>query len=207
VATDTSSRPVLHHRHFWHNFNFWLVLFTAVYSVISMAGLWVAIQASRLARESADAGIATVRAWVDVNSFKFIYSPASARQQIAPKFTMTVENLGKTPAKALVLTVEFAFDDQSGDKQFAGCPETNLARSPFMVAGPPGEPWTFAVENVTPAQLTGLKSTSDNNASVYAHGCVRYNDVMTNQPRLSEFCVRYYGGDSYIMCDNNNLME
>jgi len=207
MATETPSRPILHHRHIWHNFNFWLVIFTAVYSLISMAGLWVAIQASRLARESADAGIATVRAWLDVNSFKFIFSPPNARQQIAPRFTMTVENLGKSPAKNLVFTVEFEFDDQSGDKQFTACPESGLARSPFMVAGPPGEPFTFEVEKVTPAQLAGLKVAPGNNASVYAHGCVRYNDVMTNLPRITEFCVRYYGGDSYIMCDNNNLME
>ena len=208
MATETPSRPpVLHHRHIWHSFNFWLVVFTAVYSLISLAGLWVAIQASRLARETADAGIATVRAWVDVNSFKFVFSPANARQQIAPRFTMTAENLGKSPAKSLVFTVEFAFDNQPGDKQFTGCPENNPVRSPFMVAGPPGEPWTFEVENVTPDQLSGLKGSSDKNASVYAHGCVRYNDVMTNLPRLSEFCVRYYGGDNYIMCEANNLME
>ena len=207
MAPETPSPPLLHHRRIWHSFNFWLVVFTAVYSLISLAGLWVAVQASRLARETADAGISTVRAWVDVNSFKFIYSPANARQQIPPRFTMTVENLGKSPAKGLVFTVEFAYDDQSADKQFAGCPVSNLARSPFIAAGPPGEPWTFEVENTTAEQLAGLKGASNKSASVYAHGCVRYNDVLTNLPRLSEFCVRYYGGDNYIMCDNNNLME
>jgi hypothetical protein len=32
-------------------------------------------------------------------------------------------------------------------------------------------------------------------------------NLMTKLERLIEFCVRYYGGDNYEMCDNSNLRE
>jgi hypothetical protein len=206
-APESESVRTIRRRHLWQNFNFWLVTFTAIYSMISLVGLWVAIESARLARQSADAGVATVRAWLDAHSFKFVYSPPGARQQVTPEFTVTLENIGKTPAKALDMTVEFAFDDQSGDKRFEGCPEANLHRVPFMVAGPPGEPWPVLVATVTSAQFATLKSEAGSSASVYAHGCVRYRDVMTDRVRLTEFCVRYFGADNYTMCDNANLME
>jgi hypothetical protein len=204
-SDDVSQRPVIRRRHLWQHFNFWLVLFTAIYSLISLYGLWVAIQSARLAQQSADASVATVRAWLDTHSFKFIYSPPDARQPVTPEFSVNVENLGKTPAKALTITLEFAFDDQHADKQFNGCPEVPPGRIPFLVAGPPGDPWTVSVSTVTAAQFARLNAGTD--ASVYAHGCVRYHDVMTDQVRLTEFCVRYYGADNYIVCDNANLME
>jgi hypothetical protein len=30
---------------------------------------------------------------------------------------------------------------------------------------------------------------------------------MTNLQRVTEFCVRYFGGENYDMCDNSNLMD
>jgi hypothetical protein len=125
----------------------------AIYSLISLAALRVAILSTRMARQSADASIATVRAWLDIHTLKFVYSPASARQSVAPTFSLTVENLGRTPAKALSLTVEFVFDDQSADKQVTGCPATNLTRIPFVVAGPPGKPFTFPVDTAVAAKF------------------------------------------------------
>jgi hypothetical protein len=191
--------------HVWHEFNFWLVTFTAIYSLISLFALWVAIRSARQAKQSADASVATVRAWLDTHSFKFIYSPPGAREQLAPQFSLTIENLGRTPAKDLSMTVGFVFEDQPTDKQFSGCPETNSNQVPFMVAGPPGEPWTVAVGTVPAADFAKLKPGGT--ASVYAHGCVHYHDVMTDQVRLTEFCVRYSGGNQYMMCDNANLMD
>ncbi|MGO9607014.1 MAG: hypothetical protein ACLQAT_27090 [Candidatus Binataceae bacterium] len=76
-----------------------------------------------------------------------------------------------------------------------------------MLAGPPGEPWTVSVTTITAAQFARLKAVAGSSASVYAHGCVRYHDVMTDQVRLTEFCVRYHGADDYVLCDNANLME
>jgi hypothetical protein len=191
----------------WQNFNFWLVAFTAVYSLISLAALRVAILSARMARQSADASIATVRAWLDIHTLKFVYSLPNAPQPAAPGFSLTVENLGRTPAKALAVTVEFAFDGQAADKQFTGCPATNLIRNPFMVAGPPGEPFTFPIDGDLAANFAQLNGAEGSRLSIYAHGCVRYYDVMTNLQRLTEFCVRYYGGENYQMCDNSNLME
>ena len=211
LPTPAADRPSpaerVRRRHVWQNFNFWLVAFTAVYSLISLAALRVAILSSRMARQSADASIATVRAWLDVPTLKFIHSLPDARQPVAPEFSLTLENLGRTPAKQLVLTVEFVFDDQSADKQFTGCPETNLLRNPFMVAGPPGEPFTFPLGTDLAARVAQLNGGAGSSLSVYAHGCIRYHDVMTNLQRLTEFCVRYYGGDNYEMCDNSNLMD
>ena len=51
------------------------------------------------------------------------------------------------------------------------------------------------------AKVAQLNEAAASSISVYAHGCVRYHDVMTNLERLTEFCVRYYGGDNYEMCD------
>jgi len=197
----------LRRRHAWENFNFWLVAFTAVYSLISLAALRVAIMSFRMARQSADASIATVRAWLDIPTLKFLDSPPDAHQPVAPKFSLTLENLGRTPAKELAVTVEFVFDDQSADRQFTGCPDRNLIRNPFMVAGPPGESFTFRLGTELAAKFAQLHGPTDSTLSIYAHGCVRYHDVMTNLERLTEFCVRYYGGDNYEMCDNSNLME
>jgi len=202
-----SRAPNWRHRHVWQNFNFWLVVFTAVYSLISLAALYIAIESAHLARRSADANVATVRPWLDTSSFKFLYSPPGARKQIAPEFSFTMENLGKTPARALTVTLEFAFDDQSTDKQFTGCPDSNLNRVHFMIAGQPGETVTIPVETIGAEQFAKLKPGPGNHASVYAHGCVRYRDVLTDQVRLTEFCVRYYGGDDYVTCDNSNLMD
>ena len=142
-AAHSSPAEQVRRRHIWQNFNFWLVAFTAVYSLISLAALRVAILSSRMARQSADASIATVRAWLDIHTLRFVHSLPNAHQPVAPSFSLTVENLGRTPAKALALAVEFVFDDQAADKQFTACPETNLIRNPFMVAGPPGERFTF----------------------------------------------------------------
>lgn len=209
--TPAADRPSpterVRRRHVWKNFNFWLVAFTAVYSLISLAALRVAILSSRMARQSADASIATVRAWLDVHTLKFVHSLPDAPQPVAPSFSLTVENLGRTPAKQLAVTVELVFDDQSAAKQFSGCPATNLIRSPFMVAGPPGEPFTFPLGTDLATKLAQLNGATDSRLSVYVHGCVRYHDVMTNLERLTEFCVRYYGGDNYEMCDNSNLMD
>ena len=207
ASARSSPTEQVRRRHFWHNFNFWLVAFTAVYSLISLAALRVAIMSSRMARKSADASIATVRAWLDIPTLKFFYPPPNARQPVVPKFSLTVENLGRTPAKALQVTVEFVLGDQSADKQFTGCPETNLIRNPFMVAGPPGEPFTFPLGTELAAKFAQLNGAADSRLSIYAHGCVRYHDVMTNLERLTGFCVRYYGGDNYEMCDNSNLMD
>jgi hypothetical protein len=197
----------LRRRHVWQNFNFWLVAFTAVYSLISLAALRVAILSARMARQSADASIATVRAWLDIHTLKFVDSLSDAHQRAAPEFSLIVENLGRTPAKALAVTVEFVFDDQAADIQFTGCPATNLLRNPFMVAGPPGEPFTFPIGRDLAAKFAQLNGAEDSSPSIYAHGCVRYYDVMTNLQRLTEFCVRYHGGENYEMCDNSNLME
>jgi len=197
----------LRRRHAWENFNFWLVAFTAVYSLISLAALRVAIMSFRMARQSADASIATVRALLDIPALKFVYSLPDARQPVAPKFSLTVENLGRTPAKELAVTVEFVFDDQSADRQFTGCPERNLIRNPFIVASPPGESFSFPLGSDLAAKFAQLHGPTDSTLSIYAHGWVRYHDVMTNLERLTEFCVRYYGGDNYEMCDNSNLMQ
>jgi hypothetical protein len=206
-TAHSSPSERLRRRHVWQSFNFWLVAFTAVYSLISLAALRVAILSARMARQSADASIATVRAWLDIHSLKFVHSPPNLPQPVAPAFSLTVENLGRTPAKQLAVTVEFVFNDQSADKQFTGCPETNLIRNPFMVAGPPGEPFTFPLGANLAAKLAQLNGAADSSLSLYVHGCVRYHDVMTNLQRLTEFCVRYYGGDNYEMCDNSNLMD
>jgi hypothetical protein len=156
----------------------------AIYSLISLAALRIAILSTRMARQSADASIATVRAWLDIHTLKFVYSPAAARESVAPTFSLTVENLGRTPAKALSLTAEFVFGDQWADQQFTGCPATNLTRNPFMVAGPPGEPFSFPVESAVAAKFAQLNDS-------------RRQTAMTNLERLTEFCVRYYGGDHY----------
>jgi hypothetical protein len=206
-TAHSSPTERLRRRHVWHSFNFWLVAFTAVYSLISLAALRVAILSSRMARQSADASIATVRAWLDIPTLKFVHSLPNEPQPAAPEFSLTVENLGRTPAKQLAVTVEFVFDGQSADKQFTGCPETNLIHNPFMVAGPPGEPFTFPLGANLAAKLAQLNGAAASGLSIYAHGCVRYHDVMTNLQRLTEFCVRYYGGDNYQMCDNSNLMD
>lgn len=209
TPTTAQSSPTEHlrRRHVWQNFNFWLVAFTAVYSLISLAALRVGILSARMARQSADASIATVRAWLDIHTLKFVYSLPDAHHPVAPEFSLTVENLGRTPAKALALTVEFVFDDQAADKQFSGCPSTNLLRNPFMVAGPPGEPFTFPLGPDLAAKLAQLNGAEGSSLSIYAHGCVRYSDVMTNLQRVTEFCVRYFGGENYDMCDNSNLMD
>ena len=86
------------------------------------------------------------------------------------------------------MTVEFAFDDRSGDKRFEGCPEA-IHRVPFG-RGTAGQPWPVLAATVTSAQFATLKSEAGSSASVYAHGCVRYRDVMTDRVRLTEFCVR-----------------
>jgi len=207
ATAHASPTEHLRRRHVWQNFNFWLVAFTAVYSLISLVALRVAILSAHLARQSADASIATVRAWLDIPTLKFVYSLPNASQPAAPEFSLTVENLGRTPAKAVAVTVEFAFDDQAAGKQFTGCPATNLIRNPFMMAGPPGEPFTFPIGRDLAAKFAQLNGAEHGSLSIYAHGCVRYYDVMTNLQRLTEFCVRYYGGENYEMCDNSNLME
>ena len=101
AAAHSSPAERLRRRHVWQNFNFWLVAFTAVYSLISLAALRVAILSSRMARQSADASIATVRAWLDIHTLKFVDSRPNAAQPVAPTFSLTVENLGRTPAKRL----------------------------------------------------------------------------------------------------------
>ena len=55
AAAHSSPTEHVRRRHVWQNFNFWLVAFTAVYSLISLAALRVAILSSRMARQSADA--------------------------------------------------------------------------------------------------------------------------------------------------------
>ena len=177
AAAPSSHTEHLRRRHAWQSFNFWLVAFTAVYALISLGALRVAILSARLAEQSANASIATVRAWLDIPTLKFVYSLPNARPPAAPEFSLTVENLGRTPAKALQVTVEFVLDDQSADKQFTGCPETNLIRNPFMVAGPPGEPFTFPLGTDLAAKVARLNEAADGSLSIYAHGCVRYHDV------------------------------
>jgi hypothetical protein len=72
---------------------------------------------------------------------------------------------------------------------------------------PPGEPFTFPLGTDLATKVARLNEAADSSLSIYAHGCVRYHDVMTNLERVTEFCVRSHGGDNYQMCNNSNLME
>ena len=87
-APESESVRTIRRRHLWQNFNFWLVTFTAIYSMISLVGLWVAIESARLGQRgcrrrhrSCPVGCAFI---------KFVYSPPGARQQVIPEFTVTL---------------------------------------------------------------------------------------------------------------------
>jgi hypothetical protein len=88
-TAHSSPTERLRRRHVWNSFNFWLVAFTAVYSLISLAALRVAILSSRMTRQSADASIATVRAWLDIPTLKFVHSLPNVPQPEAPAFSLT----------------------------------------------------------------------------------------------------------------------
>ena len=167
---------------------------TALYSLISLAALRVAIRSARMARQSADASIATVRAWLDIHTLMFIYSLTDAHQPAAPEILANCGNRDRTQAKALASRLSFSLTIQAADKQFSGCPATSLMRNPLMVAGPPAEPFTFPIGRDLAAKFAQLNGAPDRSLSIYAHGCVRYCEVMTNLQRLTEFRVRYYGG-------------
>jgi hypothetical protein len=167
---------------------------TALYSLISLAALRVAIRSARMARQSADASIATVRAWLDIHTLMFIYSLTDAHQPAAPEILAKCGKSGQDRGQSSGVTVEFFFDDPAADKQFSGCPATSLIRNPLTVAGPPGEPFTFPIGRDLAAKFAQLNGAPDRSLSIYAHGCVRYCEVMTNLQRLTEFRVRYYGG-------------
>ena len=179
------------------------VFVVAAYTTIA-ALQWCDMRTAALAaKESADAAVASVRAWIVVTK----YDPprVQAMKLFNMPFAVEFENAGKTPATDISDGIEFVFvpKDRPAPK-FKGCPKNEDTPEMLIRAG---QPFSINPEIKPHLSADQKESLTNGNAggSLFIHGCLHYHDVLTRKQRVTEFCGFYFIEMMFDCSGNNEL--
>jgi hypothetical protein len=161
------------------------------------------VRQANASKQSADAEVATVRAWVTTDQHKLVY-PDPSKPLYGPIFSVNLTNVGKTPAINVEMTKEFVFDDHDSDHLFLKCPTGYKQTAPFLLADG-SMLFSDGVKDLPKEQFARLSGFGSN--AIYVHGCIRYHDVVGDAQRLTEFCLRFYAETVATLCHGNNAMK
>jgi hypothetical protein len=178
--------------HFWTKWTAiewltaFLVIFTAIYSGVS---IWLLVEtrdAAEAAKQSASAAVAGVRPWLIVTDYTdLIHILSGADVQIQ------LTNQGKVPAYELVSTFEVRITKAFDLYEFKGCPKSveSIMNRQFLDSLPAGQSAHLFIRSMVPIDQERVDKGRKTEATVdaYVHGCVTYRDpVMPDKLRLTE---------------------
>lgn len=158
-------------------------------------------------KESADAVVASVRAWIVLSK----YDPPTVRALKIfngnMPFVVEFQNAGKTPATDITSGIEFVYVAK-GEKppKFSSCPKDDGTSSMLINAGQPFSINPEIKPHLSAQQIDTLANGSNLGGSLYIHGCVHYHDVLTRQARKTEFCGYDYA-EIMFSCPTNNQLK
>jgi hypothetical protein len=142
-------------------------------------------RAAEAAKESADAAIAGIRAWVALDLY-MPYKPGDSQ------LTIRLKNIGKSPAFAVWNTeIENEIVHGGASPHFHVCPNTHQM---------PGNvfPYTLAAndtdvihEKAPTVTLPDEAAFQRDDVSIYVHTCVYYKYISGRGDGLTEICGRY----------------
>jgi hypothetical protein len=170
-----------------------LAVFTIIYTIISVWQGCISQETARASKLSADAAVASTRAWLIPTKH------IPDHEQPSVDFV----NAGKTPAVGMRSTQEFDVWP-GGDmpaRKFPGCPSGNETAAHGPIQPDEHLPLTPPFP-LTEAQTNALKGPG----GVIIHGCLRYQNVVGGKEGLTEFCVGYRP-DRAFFCLTNNRVE
>ncbi len=161
--------------------------------IVALVSIWqgcLTRKAINQARISANANVATVRAWlVPVNT----YPPPIEALNPSAKFPIKIQNTGQTPAMDLTLTEEFKFWDGSLTQtrdQFGPCPAKGTPHF-YGALSKDDPPYTFDQPTLditlTPDQQKELGRTG----MIIVHACLSYRTISGGG--LTDYCIVAYG--------------
>jgi hypothetical protein len=199
---------------FYKKYKFWTLVVVIIYSITTVA-LWVQTKrATEASKISADAEVATVRAWVVVGDWKWnaipSYDDVTASKWAPADFTYS--NIGHTPAtNPKLATMIFLYHpDGSPDPQFPLCPNVPVAtadrpeaRQNMVIIPSAGVAmhWTCTLP---PDQYDAL---SHGHASLYLAGCMWYNVVSSDQFGVTQYCVEWKPDGRMEACHAYNTLK
>jgi hypothetical protein len=161
-----------------------VVLF--IYAGFTGYQAWKVKQSTDAATKSADAAVASVRAWLAVIDYK-IPDPVDVNNGI---FEIDIKNVGKLPSTGMSITAEFRYlDAKASPIQIGVCPEKRISVYGPMQADqliplkPPLERLNLSKEQV------GALTTHTANLAI--HGCLHYGTVPLGFGD-TEFCSVFY---------------
>jgi len=210
-ARDQRKNP----KPFYKKYNFWMLVVVSIYSVTAI-GLWCQTKrATEATKESADAQVATVRAWMWPVKWQENHIPSFADMQAgkwAP-FDFQLLNVGHTPAinprMRKIAFIYHADIDSLAMPEFPHCPDKP----------PPEDPGAREAQVVLPNEgpqmhLAATKLSADQyytlfkgHATLTMWGCVYYNIVSSDQIGISEYCMEWRPDGRGLSCHGNNSMK
>jgi hypothetical protein len=149
------------------------------YTLFTGIQTWKIRQSTNAATESADAAVATSRAWI---------VPAENPPQ-TNRLTVVLNwiNAGKTPAVKLHATAEYPSNLGSMTWGCDHLKKTNWDnRMPFLLPGT-DKKFEFTLNELPAAWTQGDPHSSQ---ILNIHGCIWYTDVLTSRERDTEFCYQ-----------------
>jgi hypothetical protein len=174
-----------------------IAVITAIYAAFSALQWGELISMTEATKESADASVISVRAWVLTDGTEL------TGNRLDIPYILKFRNVGKTPARNILIAVEFKVQDSvRPEPVFTKCPnDPDSAVIPYIR---PDEP--FSDNRQLPHATTEERriSLAGKPGTLYVHGCVSYFDLVSNQQRLTEFCQDVSVG---TLCHNNNKLE
>ncbi|MGO9058508.1 MAG: hypothetical protein ACLQU2_14150 [Candidatus Binataceae bacterium] len=165
-------------------------------------------KSTKAATESADASVASVRAWIGITS---IEGPDVGSIQTQP-LTRKIENTGRAPGLNLNFIEEYIPWPKNGQvrmPQFSNCPATGQ-RFFYPAIEATGINQSVSVSPPLPfplkdKELADLKSRK---TALVIHGCVTYDNIGSMPQGTTEYCwILYVIQNSFMPCAPANRMQ
>jgi hypothetical protein len=200
---------------FYKQYDFWMLIVVAIYSVATI-GLWIQTKrATEATKISADAEVATARAWIVVLWTKWNALPSfedvTATKWIPGDFQLL--NTGHTPAMNPKMGASVCFYHPDGDpdpQTLPECPDTPPpradapeARESLVISPGTGVNMHWACK-LPPNEYDAV---SHGHASVYLLGCIWYNVVSSSRFGVTEYCVEWKPNGKFTTCHANNSLR
>jgi hypothetical protein len=192
-----------------------MLIVVSIYTVTAIA-LWCQTrQATEATKMSADAQVATVRAWMWPVNWQETHIPSFADMQAgkwAP-FDFQLLNVGHTPAiNPRMRKIAFIYHpsvDSLAMPEFPHCPDKPLAEEPGareaqVILPNEGPQMHLAATKLSVAQYDMLFK---GHATLTMWGCVYYNIVSSEQIGISEYCMEWRPDGRGLSCHGNNSMK
>lgn len=155
--------------------------------------------ATEASKESADAAIASVRAWIAPSGWETTGDPMDRKYPIVMKF----KNVGHTLANDIVGYFEFRpLPSSVPAPKFKRCPSDIVEK---MLPINANEEFSFnEIVPKFPVDKESLFKTG--RGSLYIHGCIKYRDVLNpHVVHVTELCSYLFPSSLQVACEPNRM--